>query len=50
MEGKKRVVPGEICMESLEKGNHSRKAVLSMQKSAEAVVPETGRAESTWPE
>ena len=41
MEGKKRVVPGEICMERTERGNrgHTRKAALNMQKSAEAIVP-----------
>jgi hypothetical protein len=40
MEGKKRVVPGEVCIKRSEKGNHSRKAVLHMQKSAEAIVAE----------
>ncbi|MBR6862095.1 MAG: hypothetical protein IKM73_12315 [Acidaminococcaceae bacterium] len=41
MEGKRRVVPGEICMERSERSNrgHTRKAALSMQKSAEAIVP-----------
>ena len=41
MEGKKRVVPGEICAERAERCNHShiRKAVLNAQKSAEAIVP-----------
>ena len=41
MEGKKRVVPGEICMERSERSNrgYKRKAALSMQKSAEAIVP-----------
>ena len=43
MEGKKRVVPGEICMERSERSNRGykkkRKAALSMQKSAEAIVP-----------
>jgi hypothetical protein len=40
MEGKKRVVPGEICMESSERSNcgHIRKTALNMQKSAEAIV------------
>ena len=49
MEGKKRVVPGEICTVSPERGKHSHKlkAVLNVQKSAEAIVPGTGRAEST---
>jgi len=40
MEGKKRVVPGEVCIERSGKGNHSRKAMLNMQKSAEAIVAE----------
>ena len=39
MEGKKRVVPGEVCAECAERCNHGRKAVLSGQKSAEAIVP-----------
>ena len=39
MEGKKRVVPGEVCAECAERRNHSRKAVLNAQKSAEAIVP-----------
>ena len=40
MEGKKRVVPGEICMECSERGNrgHRRKTALNVQKSAEAIV------------
>ena len=46
MEGKKRVVPGEICAESLGRGNRHRKMMLSAQKSAEAIVPGRGRAES----
>ena len=49
MERKKRVVPGEICTERLEKGkrDHRKKIALNVQKSAEAILPETGRAEST---
>jgi hypothetical protein len=41
MEGKKRVVPGEICMERSEGSNrgHIRKTALNVQKSAEAIVP-----------
>lgn len=39
MERKKRVVPGEVCAECAERRNHSRKAVLNTQKSAEAIVP-----------
>ena len=39
MEGKKRVVPGEVCAERAERRNHSREAVLNVQKSAEAIVP-----------
>lgn len=31
-------VPGEICMEHLERGNYYRKVILNMQKSAEVVV------------
>ena len=46
MEGKKRVVPGEVCVECPERGNRHRKVTLSAQKSAEAIVPERGRAES----
>ena len=51
MEGKKRVVPGEVCAECVERRNHSRKAVLNAQKSAEAIVPRgeknlKGRVES----
>ena len=47
MEGKKRVVPGETCTASPERGNrgHIRKAALNVQESAEAVVPAMGRAE-----
>ena len=40
MEGKKRVVPREICAECSEKSNHYRKVMLSAQKSAEAIVVE----------
>ena len=47
MEGKKRVVPGEICAERSERSNCHRKVALSAQKSAEAIVPEKGRAEPT---
>ena len=39
MEGKKRVIPGEVCAKRAERRNHSRKAVLNAQKSAEAIVP-----------
>ena len=38
--GKKRVVPGEVCMKRSEKSNHCRKAVLNIQKSAEVIVAE----------
>ena len=38
MEGKKRVVPREVCTESPEKGNHYREIMLSVQKSAEVIV------------
>ena len=44
MEEKKRVAPGEICMACAERRNHSRKAVLNAQKSAEAIVPPGGKA------
>ena len=57
MEGKKRVVPGEVCAERAERRNHShkRKAVLNAQKSAEAIVSwkgkkAKGRAEPIQPE
>ena len=40
MEGKKCVVPGEICMESPERSNRYCKVTLNMQKSAEAIVAE----------
>jgi hypothetical protein len=40
MEGKERVVPGEVCTERSERGNHARKGVLNVQKSAEAIVAE----------
>ena len=39
MEGKKRVVPGEVCAERAERRNRSCKAALNAQKSAEAIVP-----------
>ena len=38
MEGKKRVVPREVCAERPGKGNRYRKVSLSVQKSAEAIV------------
>ena len=40
MERRKRVVPREVCVERSERSNHSRKAVLSTQKSAEVIVAE----------
>ena len=46
MEGKKRVVPGEICAECSERSNCHRKVTLSAQKSAEAIVAKRRRAES----
>ena len=41
------MVPGETCAERPERGNrgHIRKVTLSAQESAEAIVPELGRAE-----
>ena len=38
MEGKKRVVPGEICAERSERSNCHCKVALSAQKSAEVIV------------
>ncbi|MEY8393180.1 hypothetical protein AALA98_17940 [Lachnospiraceae bacterium 45-W7] len=38
MEGKKRVVPREVCAERSERSNHNRKIVLNAQKSAEVIV------------
>ena len=46
MEGKKRVVPGEICAERSERSNRHHEVMLSAQKSAEAIVAERQRAES----
>jgi len=40
MEGKKRVIPREICMKCSERGNRCRETALNMQKSAEAIVAE----------
>ena len=40
------MVPGEVCTERSERGNHVRKGVLNVQKSAEAIVAERRRAES----
>ena len=36
------LLPGEVCAERSERGNHGHtmKAVLNAQKSAEAIVPE----------
>ena len=42
MEGKKCVVPGEVCAERAERRNRSCKAALNAQKSAEAIVPWEG--------
>ncbi len=41
------MVPGEVCAERPERGNHRQEAVLNVQKSAEAIVAERQRAEST---
>ena len=46
MEGKKRVVPREICAERSERSNCHRKVALSAQKSAKAIVAGRRRAES----
>ena len=40
MEGKKRVVPREVCTESSERSNHYREVMLNVQKSAEVIVAE----------
>ena len=40
MEGKKRVVPGEICAGRSERSNHHHEMMLNTQKSAEAIVAE----------
>ena len=40
------MVPGEVCAERSERGKRGRKATLSVQKSAEAIVAERRRAES----
>ena len=42
MEGKKRVVPGEVCAECSERNKHYREMVLSAQKSAEVIVAACG--------
>ena len=44
------MVPGEACVVSPERGNRNRKVALNAQESAEAIVPETGRAEVMQPE
>lgn len=41
------VVPGEVCAECPERDNHYREVVLNVQKSAEVVVVERRRTEST---
>ena len=46
MEGKKRVVPREVCVRRFEKGNRYRKVALNTQKSAEVIVAEKRRTES----
>lgn len=46
MEGKKRVVPREVCAERPERGNHKRKLMLNAQKSAEVIVVARRRTES----
>ena len=47
MERKKRVVPGEICAKCSERSNRHHEVALNAQKSAEAIVAERRRAEST---
>ena len=46
MEGKKRVVPREVCTKCSERGNHYREVMLNVQKSAEVIVVERRRTES----
>ena len=46
MEGKKRVVPREVCTERSEKSNRYRKVTLNVQKSADVIVAERRRTES----
>ena len=38
MERRKNVVPREVCVVRLERGNHCIKAMLNAQKSAEVIV------------
>ena len=40
------MVPREVCVESSERSNHSRKIMLNTQKSAEVIVVERRRTES----
>ena len=40
MEGKKRAVPREVCMECSERSNHYWEVMLNVQKSAEVIVAE----------
>ena len=40
MEGKKRVVPREICAECSERSNRCCETTLNVQKSAEVIVAE----------
>ncbi|MFR6276345.1 MAG: hypothetical protein ACLUL2_23535 [Blautia sp.] len=40
MERRKRVVPGEVCVECSERSNHNCKVMLNAQKSAEVIVVE----------
>jgi hypothetical protein len=39
-------VPGEVCMERLERGNYYRKVILNILKSAEVILAERWRTES----
>ena len=47
MERKKRVVPGEGCTKRPERDNHYYEVMLNVQKSAEVIVAERRRTEST---
>lgn len=40
------MVPREVCVTCPERSNHSRKAMLNTQKSAEVIVVERRRIES----
>ena len=41
------MVPGEVCTECPERDNHYREGMQNVQKSAEVIVAERRRTEST---